>query len=78
MKRGHALPECVQARAFAGHLEQGIAFQRRAHHIAAERRLAIAGLFQQAAQAGGARAGLFEVGEIEARREETGILGSAL
>ena len=49
---GHALPERVQACAFAGHLEQGVAFQRRAHHVAAERRLAIVGLLQQAAQRG--------------------------
>ena len=55
---GHALPERVQARAFAGHLEQGIAFQRRAHHVAAERGLAIVGLSQQATQARGARRSL--------------------
>jgi len=61
---GHAVPQRVQARAFAGHLEQGVAFQRRAHHVAAERRLTIVGPFQQAEQARCAWPELVEVGEI--------------
>ena len=50
-----------------GDLEHSIAFQRRAHHVAAERRLAIVGPFQQTAQARGARTELLELGEIVLR-----------
>jgi hypothetical protein len=81
---GHAVPERVQARAFAGHLEQGIALQRRAHHVAAERRLTIVDPFQQPEEARGARTELVElseivlrVGEIEAQAGGGGCSGPA-